>query len=43
MADPANSWDKFLIATVEFGGNFVLYGMIGSLLALCFHSVVAKS
>jgi hypothetical protein len=43
MADPANAWDKFLIAAVEFGGNFVLYGIIGSLLALCFHGVVAKS
>ena len=43
MADPANAWDKFLIATVEFGGNIVLYGIIGSLLALCFHGVAAKS
>jgi hypothetical protein len=43
IADPANAWDKFLFATVEFGGNFLLYGMIGSLLALCFHSVAAKS
>ena len=43
MADPANVWDKFLIATVEFGGNFVLYGIVGSLLALCFRSFAAKS
>jgi hypothetical protein len=43
IADPANALDKFLIATVEFGGNFVMYGIIGSLLGLCFHGVAAKS
>lgn len=43
IADPANVWDKLLIAMVEFGGDFVLYGIIGSLLALCFQGVAAKS
>jgi hypothetical protein len=32
FADPANVWDKFTFAIFVFGGNFLLYGIIGTLM-----------
>ena len=36
MADPSTLSDKILVALFEFGGNFILYGVIGALVGLCF-------
>lgn len=36
MADPSTFWDKILVATFEFGGNFLLYGVIGTLVGVSF-------
>lgn len=36
MADPSTLSDKILVALFEFGGNFILYGVIGTLVGLCF-------
>jgi predicted cobalt transporter CbtA len=36
IADPSTLSDKILVALFEFGGNFVLYGVIGMLVGLCF-------
>jgi hypothetical protein len=32
FADPANVWDKFAFAIFAFGSNFVLWGVIGTLI-----------
>lgn len=37
LADPSTTWDKILTGSFEFGGNFLLYGAIGTLVGLCFH------
>lgn len=29
LANPSTSWDRILILTFEFGGNFILYGALG--------------
>jgi hypothetical protein len=36
MADPEEVWLKLILLTLVFGGNFVLYGVLGLLLGLCF-------
>lgn len=36
IADPSTLSDKIIIAVFEFGGNFILYGIIGTLIGLCF-------
>jgi hypothetical protein len=36
IADPSTPSDKVLVALFEFGGNFILYGVIGTLVGLCF-------
>ncbi len=36
IADPSTPSDKVLVALFEFGGNFILYGAIGTLIGLCF-------
>src|SRR6266481_4947898 len=36
LADPLDLSDKILVAIFEFGGNFILYGVIGTLIGLCF-------
>jgi hypothetical protein len=30
IADPTSQSDKILFAIIEFGGNFVLYGVVGT-------------
>jgi hypothetical protein len=35
FADPSTRSDKVLVALFEFGGNFILYGVIGTLVGLC--------
>lgn len=42
LADPSTISDKIMVASFEFGGNFLLYGAIGTLVGLCF-SRKAKS
>jgi hypothetical protein len=32
MADPSSISDKVIVAVFEFGGNFLLYGLIGALI-----------
>jgi hypothetical protein len=34
IADPTNPSDKILFAVIEFGGNFILYGVVGTLVGL---------
>jgi hypothetical protein len=41
FVNPAEWWEKFLLDAIVFGGNFVLYGAVGSSLALCVHLFVA--
>ena len=36
LADPSTLSDKIMVALVEFGGNFILYGAMGTLVGLCF-------
>ena len=36
IADPTTLSDKILIGTFEFGGNFLLYGIIGTALGIIF-------
>ena len=36
LADPSTIWDTIMVASFEFGGNFLLYGAIGTLIGLCF-------
>jgi len=36
IADPTTPLDKIIVATFEFGGNFLLYGIIGMLVGLFF-------
>ena len=43
FANPSEWWKKFLIDSIVFGGNFVLYGTVGSSLALCVHLFVAPN
>ena len=34
--DPSTIWDKVLLVTFEFGGNFLLYGIVGAVIGLWF-------
>jgi hypothetical protein len=36
LADPSTLSDKITVAVFEFGGNFILYGAMGTLVGLCF-------
>ncbi len=36
IADPSTLSEKILVALFEFGGNFILYGVVGTLIGLCF-------
>ena len=36
IADPSSVSDKVLVAAFEFGGNFLLYGIIGALIGIGF-------
>jgi hypothetical protein len=36
LANPSTLSDKILVALFEFGGNFILYGVVGALVGLCF-------
>jgi hypothetical protein len=36
IADPSTMSDKIMVGLFEFGGNFILYGAIGTLVGLCF-------
>jgi hypothetical protein len=36
IADPSTLSDKIIVAMFEFGGNFILYGVIGTLIGLFF-------
>jgi hypothetical protein len=39
MADPAEMWLKIMLALLLFGGNFVWYGILGTVVGLCFRWV----
>jgi hypothetical protein len=39
IADPTGFWNQALFAVIEFGGNFLLYGIVGTGLGI----VVRKS
>ena len=34
IADPSTTGDKIVVAAFEFGGNFILYGAVGTLAGL---------
>ena len=34
LADPSTTWSQIIFAVFEFGGNFVLYGAVGTLAGL---------
>ena len=34
LADPSSLSDKIFVAVVEFGGNFIIYGVIGLFLGM---------
>jgi hypothetical protein len=36
FANPSTLSHEIIIETLEFGGNFILYGAIGTLIGLCF-------
>ena len=36
LVHPSTPSDKILVALVEFGGNFILYGAIGTLIGILF-------
>jgi hypothetical protein len=36
ITDPTTISDKIVVGVFEFGGNFILYGVIGTLIGLCF-------
>jgi hypothetical protein len=36
IADPSSVSDKIMVAAFEFGGNFLLYGVIGALIGVGF-------
>ena len=36
MADPADQPEKFMVAAIMYGGNFVLYGLVGTAIGLLF-------
>jgi hypothetical protein len=37
FANPSTLSGIILVATVEFGGNFILYGAVGTVIGFCFH------
>jgi hypothetical protein len=37
IADPSTTSDRIIIGLFEFGGNFVLYGLVGMLIGLVFN------
>ena len=43
MADPAGLLEKFIVAVIMYGGNFVLYGLVGATIGLFFRSRVENS
>jgi hypothetical protein len=36
IADPSTLSDKIIVAMFEFGGNFILYGLVGTVIGLFF-------
>jgi hypothetical protein len=34
LVDPASPSDKIIVSVVEFGGNFIIYGVIGLFLGM---------
>lgn len=36
LANPSTLWEKIIVVAFEFGGNFVLYGAVGTLIGLGF-------
>jgi hypothetical protein len=42
LADPATLSDKILVALFEFGGNFILYGAIGTPIGFCFRRFLSR-
>ena len=35
IADPTEFWSRVLFGVIEFGGNFLLYGSLGTVLGFC--------
>lgn len=42
IVDPTTISDKIVVGFFEFGGNFILYGVIGILIGLCFPAKTAS-
>jgi hypothetical protein len=43
LAEPSGLTDKIIFGALEFGGNFVLYGVIGILIAICLPRATGRS
>jgi hypothetical protein len=43
LANPSTLSDKIIVAAFEFGGNFILYGAIGTVVGLCFRRKPGRS
>ncbi len=43
LAEPSGLTDKIIFGALEFGGNFVLYGVIGILIAICLPRTTGRS
>jgi hypothetical protein len=43
MADPADLPEKFLVAAIMYGGNFLLYGLIGASIGIFFRPRLKNS
>jgi hypothetical protein len=37
LVDPSRLWDQVIVAAVQFGGNFIIYGLIGAFIGLRLH------
>jgi hypothetical protein len=43
MANPADLPEKFMVAVIMYGGNFVLYGLVGAAIGIFFRPRLEKS
>ena len=42
IADPTGFWNQTLFAVIEFGGNFLLYGMVGTGLGIAVRKITGS-
>ena len=42
-ADPSSPFDKIIVSVVEFGGNFIIYGVIGLFVGMVAESQAGRT